>query len=88
MYGWRIGAPPPSFFREASNRGVHEQNSGAGAPRECFVVASAGKRSPAGNASWSAATLSASTNPDAVIITRHRQFVKLGSGEATALPQR
>jgi len=24
---------------------------GAGAPRECFVVASAGKRSPAGNAS-------------------------------------
>jgi len=46
-----FGAPPPSFFGEASNRGVREQNSGAGAPRECFVVASAGKRSPAGNAS-------------------------------------
>ena len=38
------------FFREASNRGVREQNLGAGTSRECFVTASASKRSPAGNA--------------------------------------
>jgi hypothetical protein len=39
------------FFREASNRGVRDKTSGAGTPRECFVMTSAtSKRSPAGNA--------------------------------------
>jgi hypothetical protein len=46
-----FGAPPPSFSGRPAIVAFVNKTSGAGTPRECFVMASTtSKRSPAGNA--------------------------------------